>query len=71
MCHKQQWVSETHDKRVFRNIKASGSAVIINYQILMLITSSVVSVSNPLRHKGGEKRKLYVSARLQTWLADE
>lgn len=30
-CHKQQWAAETRDKRVSRNIKVSGSAVIINY----------------------------------------
>lgn len=34
------------------NIKVTGFAVIINYEILMLITSSVVPVSKPLRHTG-------------------
>lgn len=70
VSHKQQWAAETSDKRVSRNIKVSGSAVIINYQILMPITSSVVSVRSRLRHKG-KKRKLYVSASMQTWLTNE
>lgn len=34
------------------------------------MTSSVVSVSSPLRQKGN-KRKLYVSASMQTWLTNE
>lgn len=35
-----------------RNIKVSGFGIIIIYEILMSITSSVVPVSKPLRHTG-------------------
>lgn len=55
MCHYQQRTVETHHMHLSRNIKVSGFGVVINYEILMPITSSVVPVSKPLRHTGIEE----------------
>lgn len=45
-------ISVAHHRHLSSNIKVRSFGVIIIYEIFMPITSSVVSVSKPLRHAG-------------------